>query len=201
MTGTRRLWWAATVAVALLLAAGCWFLALSPMLDEAHEADAAADRAEQLNEDRRLEIARLAADRANEPALQDELAGLRSHFPTALELESFVQQLADLSARSGAVVTSVSRSEPTGTEVGGGRLFQVQVNLAIDGTFDQKMQYMGDLQSVDDRLFLVTDWDNVGDDRPMTITGYTFVLVDADAVPAADAPAEEAADPDGEASP
>jgi Tfp pilus assembly protein PilO len=201
MTGARRLWWAATVAVALLLGAGCWFLALSPMLDEAHEADAAADRTEQLNEDRRLEIARLAADRANEPALQDELASLRSHFPTALELESFVQQLADLSARSGAVVTSVSRSEPTGTDVGGGRLYRVQVNLAIDGTFDQKLQYMSDLQSVDDRLFLVTDWDNVGDDRPMTITGYTFVLVDASAVQPAETPAEEAADPDGEASP
>jgi hypothetical protein len=35
----------------------------------------------------------------------------------------------------------------------------------------------------------------------MTITGSTFVLVDAAAVSSADAPAEEAADPDGEASP
>lgn len=200
MTNAPRLWWAATVVVALLLAAGCWFLALSPMLDEAGEAGAAADRTEQTNDDRRLEIARLAADRENQPALDAELADLRRHFPTTLELESFVQQLADLSARSGAVVTSVSRADPAESDVGGGRLYQVQVNLSVDGTFDQKMQYLSDLQSMDDRLLLVTAWSNPGTDV-MTITGSTFVLVDAAAVPSPDAPAEEAADPDGEASP
>lgn len=200
MTNAPRLWWAATVVVALLLAAGCWFLALSPMLDEANEAGSAADRTEQTNDDRRLEIARLAADRENQPALDAELADLRRHFPTTLELESFVQQLADLSARSGAVVTSVSRADPAESDVGGGRLYQVQVNLSVDGTFDQKMQYLSDLQSMDDRLLLVTAWSNPGTDV-MTITGSTFVLVDAAAVSSADAPAEEAADPDGEASP
>lgn len=186
MTNARVLWRSATAVVALLLAAGCWFLLLSPMLDEAREADTAADRAEQTNDDRRLEIARLAADRANQPALEAELAGLQRHFPTTLELESFVQQLADLSARSGAVVQSVSRGEPVESAVGGGRLYQVQVNLTVDGTFEQKMQYLGDLQSVDDRLLLVTSWTNPGDDQSMAITGYTFVLVDADAVPAAE---------------
>jgi Tfp pilus assembly protein PilO len=200
MTNAPKLWWAATVVVALLLAAGCWFLALSPMLDEANEAGSAADRTEQTNDDRRLEIARLAADRENQPALDAELADLRRHFPTTLELESFVQQLADLSARSGAVVTSVSRADPAESDVGGGRLYQVQVNLSVDGTFDQKMQYLSDLQSMDDRLLLVTAWSNPGTDV-MTITGSTFVLVDAAAVSSADAPAEEAADPDGEASP
>lgn len=200
MTNTPRLWWAGTVVVALLLTAACWFLALSPMLDEAHEAGTAADRTEQTNDDRRLEIARLAADRENQPALDAELADLRRHFPATLELESFVQQLADLSARSGAVVTSVSRAEPAATDVGGGRLYQVQVNLSVDGTFDQKMQYLSDLQSMDDRLLLVTAWNNPGTDT-MTITGSTFVLVDAAAVQPAETPAEEAADPDGEASP
>lgn len=200
MTNAPKLWWAATVVVALLLAAGCWFLALSPMLDEANEAGSAADRTEQTNDDRRLEIARLAADRENQPALDAELASLRRHFPTTLELESFVQQLADLSARSGAVVTSVSRADPAGSDVGGGRLYQVQVNLSVDGTFDQKMQYLSDLQSMDDRLLLVTAWSNPGTDV-MTITGSTFVLVDAAAVSSAAATAEEAADPDGEASP
>lgn len=201
MTGARRLWWAATVAVALLLTAGCWFLVLSPMLDEAQEARAAADRAEQTNEDRRLEIARLAADRENQPALEAELAELRRSFPTTLELEPFVQRLADLAARSGAVVRSVSRADPAASEVGGGRLYEVRVSLDVEGAIEQKLQYLSDLQSMDDRLFLVTEWSNPGDDQSMTITGYTFVLVDADAVPAADAPAEEAADPDGEASP
>ncbi len=200
MRGATRLWWAGTVVIALLLAAGCWFLALSPMLDEAHEAGTAADRTEQTNDDRRLEIARLAADRENQPALDAELADLRRHFPTTLELESFVQQLADLSARSGAVVTSVSRAEPAATDVGGGRLYQVKVDLSVDGTFDQKMQYLSDLQSMDDRLLLVTAWNNPGTDT-MTITGSTFVLVDAAAVPPAETPAEEAADPDGEDSP
>ncbi|GIG36865.1 hypothetical protein [Cellulomonas pakistanensis] len=201
MTSTRRLWWVATVAVALLLAAGCWFLALSPMLDETREADAAADRTEETNEDRRREIVRLAADREDQPALEAELAGLRRHFPTSLELESFVQRLADLSARSGAVVTSVSRAEPTASDVGGGRLYQVEVNLSVDGTFEQKMQYLSDLQSMDDRLLLVTAWSNPGADQSMTATGYTFVLIDADAVPSPDAPADEVADPDDEASP
>ena len=200
MTNTPKLWWSGTVVVALLLAAGCWFLALSPMLDEADEAGSTADRTEQTNDDRRLEIARLAADRENQPALDAELADLRRHFPTTLELESFVQQLADLSARSGAVVVSVSRAEPAATDVGGGRLFQVQVNLSVDGAFDQKMQYLSDLQSMDDRLFLVTAWNNPGTDT-MTITGSTFVLVDAAAVQPTETPAEEAADPDGEASP
>lgn len=193
MTNTPRLWWSGTVVVALLLAAGCWFLALSPVLAEADEAGSTADRTEQTNDDRRLEIARLAADRENQPALDAELADLRRHFPTTLELESFVQQLADLSARSGAVVVSVSRAEPAATDVGGGRLFQVQVNLSVDGTFDQKMQYLSDLQSMDDRLFLVTAWSNPSTDS-MSVTGSTFVLVDASAVPVEEAPAETPAE-------
>jgi Tfp pilus assembly protein PilO len=183
MTNNRMLWWAGTAVVGLLLAAACWFLALSPMLDDARAADTEAGSAELANDSRRLEVARLAADRQNQPALEAELAELRRHFPTTLELEPFVQQLADLSGRSGATVQSVTRSDPTESEVGNGRLYQVQVNLVVDGSPEQKMQYLSDLQSMDDRLLLVTAWNNPGTDS-MTVTAYTFVLVDAAAVQA-----------------
>jgi Tfp pilus assembly protein PilO len=186
------LWWAGTAVVGLLLAAACWFLALSPVLDEASAADTEAESAEAANDTRRLEVARLAADRENQPALEAELAELRRHFPTTLELEAFVQQLADLSGRSGAVVQSVTRSEPAESEVGNGRLYEVQVNLSVDGSPEQKMQYLGDLQSMDDRLLLVTAWSDSGTDS-MSVTAYTFVLVDAAAAQAA-----RADDPDPE---
>jgi Tfp pilus assembly protein PilO len=194
MTNHRMLWWAGTAVVGLLLAAACWFLALSPLLEEANAADTEAESAELANDTRRLEVARLAADRESQAALEAELAELRQHFPTTLGLEPFVQQLAGLSVRSGAVVDSVTRSDPTESEVGGGRLFEVQVNLSVDGTLDQKLQYLSDLQSMDDRLFLVTAWTNPGAES-MSITGYTFVLVDADAIrsPVADDVAEPAA--------
>lgn len=202
MKRARSLWGAGTTIIALLAAAACWFLALSPMLEEKDAATAEAARVEDLNETRRLEVARLAADRENLPALEAELDGLRRQFPTDLELESFVQQLAHLSARSGATVASVSRSTPTPRDAeGAGRLYRVAVNLTVEGTFDQQLQYLSDLQTVEDRLFLVTSAADLGGADSMTITGYTFVLVDAAAVQPAETPAEEAADPDGEDSP
>jgi Tfp pilus assembly protein PilO len=185
MNRTRMLWWAGTAVLALLLAAACWFLALSPLLDDASSAGDEAERTELSNETRRLEMARLAADRENQHALEAELAALRQQFPTTLELESFVQHLAALSGRSGAVVQSVSRSEPAPSDAGGaGRVYQVSVNLSVEGTYDQQLQYLSDLQDMDDRLFLVTAASNLGAES-MDIAGYTFVLVDADQVQSA----------------
>lgn len=203
MKSSRMLWSAGTAVVALLAVAAGWFLALSPMLDEVATASTQADAVEATNETRRLEVARLAAERENLPALEAELDGLRRQFPTDLELESFVQRLADLSARSGAKVTSVSRSAPSASDAGGtGRSYQVAVNLTVEGTFDQLLQYLADLQAEDDRLFLVTAATNLSrrDTDSMTITGYTFVLVDADRLPsAADDSAEEDSDPEDSA--
>lgn len=202
MKRTKTLWWAGTAVVALVAAAACWFLALSPVLEAADTARAEAEASEATNVTRGLEVQRLADAQENLPALQAELDGLRRQFPTHLELEGFVQRLADLAARSGATVTTVSRTAPVLSDARGlDRLYRVGVTLTVEGTFDQQLQYVSDLQAQDDRLFLVTAATDLSRSETMTITGYTFVLVDADAVPAADAPAEEAADPDGEASP
>jgi Tfp pilus assembly protein PilO len=177
------LWWGGTAAVALLLAAASWFVALSPMLEEADGANTEAVRVEQLNDAHRAEVTRLAAQRENMPELEAELASLRRQFPTDLELESFVQRLADLSARSGATVTSVSRAAPAPNDAeGAGRSFRVGVVLTVEGNFEQQLRYLSDLQAVDDRLFLVTAAADLGRAESMTITGHTFVLVDAAAL-------------------
>lgn len=202
MNRPKTLWWAGTAVIALVSAAACWFLALSPVLEAADTASAEAEASEQTNHTRSLEVQRLAAAQENLPALQAELEGLRRQFPTDLELEAFVQRLADLAGRSGATVATVARTAPVLSDARGtDRLYRVGVTLTVEGTFDQQLQYLSDLQAQDDRLFLVTAATDLSRSDTMTITGSTFVLVDAAAVQPAETPAEEAADPDGEASP
>lgn len=186
MSGARALWWVGTAVVAVGVLVAGWALVLSPLRDDAARARQDAQSVEDQNVLRRAEIARLAADAADLPAFEQELAGLRRQFPTALELESFVRRLADLAASSGAVVQSVSRSEPAAVEASadggavtwsGERLYAVNVSLVVEGTFQQQLDYVRDLQAIDDRLFLVTAFDGLATETG-TISGSTFVLLD-----------------------
>jgi Tfp pilus assembly protein PilO len=177
-----------------VVAAGGWFLGLSPVLDEARQARTEAETTEHANDTRRLEAARLAAEMAELPQREAELAEMRRQFPSGLELEPFVQRLADLSWRSGATVQRVSRSEPresdstTGASAG---MYEVEVTLVVEGTTEQHLQYLSDLQAVDDRLFLVTAFRGLNTGEA-TFTATVFVLLDADKIVAA-APEEPAA--------
>ena len=185
MSGARALWWVATAVVVVGVLVAGWALVLSPVQDEAALARREARSVEDQNALRRAEIARLAEEATQLPTFEQELADLRRQFPTALELDAFVRRLADLSTRSGAVVHSVTRADPVlveSTEDGGAvtwsgeHLYAVGVQLVVEGSFQQQLDYVRDLQEIDDRLFLVTAVDGIGTERG-TITGSTFVLL------------------------
>lgn len=202
MSRMRALWWAGTgVVCAGVLVAG-WMLVLSPVRDDTARARADTQSVADQNAVRRAQVAKLAEEATRMPDFEQELATLRRQFPTALELDSFVRRLADLSYSSGAVVHSVARGEPTlvqSTEDGGAvtwsgeQLYSVSVTLVVEGARQQQLDYVRDLQAIDDRLFLVTAVDGLGTERA-TLTGSTFVLLDASAA------SGDGADTDGEES-
>ncbi|HYQ76878.1 hypothetical protein [Cellulomonas sp.] len=190
MSRARALWWAGTGVVSVGVLVAGWSLVLSPVRDDAARARADAQAVTDQNAVRRAEAAHLAEEATRMPELETELADLRRQFPTALELDAFVRRLADLAARSGGTVQSVSRGEPTLVQAAadgeavtwsGEYLYAVSVTLVVDGTRQQQLDYVRDLQAIDDRLFLVTAVDGLGTERS-TVTGSTFVLLDAVAV-------------------
>jgi Tfp pilus assembly protein PilO len=193
---SRTMWLAgAGVAAALLVFLG-WMLLISPQMDAAAASRTETEETRASNATLQTRVESLAADAANITALQVELDRLHAQFPTDLELSEFVRHLASMASDSGAVVEKVSRSEPAARE-DLTTVWQVPVSLTVAGTHDQIFGYVDRLQSVDDRLFLVTAFSIAsGTDAEMsgTITGYTFVLPEssgsttADTAAAADAP-------------
>lgn len=188
MRDARTAWWAGAVLVAGVILLAGWMGVVSPALADAARADDRAEAVELGNAGHEARVAQLTAEQERIGELEAELAALRRQFPTSLELAAFAQRVADLGARSGAVVESVERSEPVPVPKAGGdegaeaeeapadSLFRVEITLVVAGSYDQQLQYVADLQGIDDRLFLVTAVDGVGTDQA-TVRGSTFVFL------------------------
>ncbi|HEY0217384.1 MAG TPA: type 4a pilus biogenesis protein PilO [Cellulomonas sp.] len=179
----RTLWTAGTGLVAVLLVLIGWMLLISPQLGTAAASREEAQKTADSNALLRARLVALAEDHANLAALQAELDTLHSQFPTGLELPDFVRRLAALADESGAVVQSVTRSEPV-ARADVSAVWEVPVSLTVVGSHDQILAYVDRLQGVDDRLFLVDSLDTTKDsDEVMTasLQGHTFVLPEADA--------------------
>lgn len=189
MRDPRAAWWAGAALLAGVILLAGWLGVISPALEDTARTEDRAEAVELGNAGHEARVAQLTAEQERIGELQAELAELRRQFPTSLELAAFAQRVADLSWRSGAVVESVERAQPVpvvtaaaaegeagADEEPADALFRVEITLAVSGSYEEQLQYIGDLQGIDDRLLLVTGVDGIGAEQA-TVRGSTFVFL------------------------
>lgn len=101
-------WVLGTVVVALVLAAGAWFLAISPVVTRTQESRAQTESIEESNRLLQVKIARLAEQFENIEQYRAELAALRVQIPTDAQLSTYLREVDALAESQGVTVTSVS---------------------------------------------------------------------------------------------
>ncbi|WP_025156593.1 hypothetical protein [Leifsonia aquatica] len=101
----NKLWIIGAALVMVAIVAGGWFLGIQPQLANAAAAD--AQRAQVVAENARqtATLAKLKTAYARLPELKSDLASLRESIPEGTDLPSFVDQVTDLCASTGASFT------------------------------------------------------------------------------------------------
>ncbi|MDR2347053.1 MAG: hypothetical protein LBD90_00230 [Bifidobacteriaceae bacterium] len=199
------------VVLVLGMAALCYFLLYSPVIQDRATADANAADIEMENELASQELRSLQARQATLPELQAELEAVRAEFPTSLELSQFTNYLAALVGQTGAEVQTLTPHDPVQLlaalplPAGPGdypapviaqppsSLYQYQFTIEIQGTWTQVNDYLKLLQADDARIFMVTEVSTKVVDQLVidaatgtlaySIQGYTYALVPADQLP------------------
>ncbi len=100
-------WIAGTVIAAMAIAAGGWFLLVSPVLAAAAETREATVSAEESNAMLQTKIARLAKQFAELDVYKGELAALRTQVPTDAELASYLRQIEAVAVAHSVTITAV----------------------------------------------------------------------------------------------
>jgi Tfp pilus assembly protein PilO len=189
---TTRLWAIGSVVVMLAIAAGAWFLGISPQLDAAATAKSDTSDVESQNFLLQKDLTALEQDVADLAKNQAKLDGLRVSIPASDSLDTFLGQLDKMAVASGVAVTGFTSADsvpfvPSSAaaatvpaDISGSNFLSVPITIATTGTRDQILDFVDELQS-GDRLILVSDVSvSIGEDGSTTgqIVALLYVLVD-----------------------
>lgn len=193
------------VLVAVVLAAGYWFLLYKPALDEqaAHEAQT-LELVEQQSQ-LRNELARLEEVRRDEDTYRAALARAEKFIPTGVAQPAVVDQLQRTADAAGVEITSVSFGEPTVVEgapdTGDAEttLASISVSMVVEGRYFDTVDFFRRVEHDMPRAVLTSSVHLAeGEEKfPSLATtwgGNIFAVVPAAATVAADDPS---AAPDG----
>lgn len=215
-------WVAGTVLVALLIVAGAWFLLISPQLAAASETRDAAVSQEDANTAEEARIKVMAQQFLNIDDYRAQLAALQLQIPERLEIAEFERQLSAFAETHDVTIATltVSASEPAlgkeaqaaapaaagGAEAKGSALtsgfYHVPLDVQLIGGYSDVLATLEDLQTSDQRLFLVRglmmngveESDASGGipalkdgDLDVTVSGSLFVLQTGATTPVEDA--------------
>jgi Tfp pilus assembly protein PilO len=207
-----RLWKFGAIVLIIALVLGTWFLAISPRLDEASQANENRSAVEMQNLTHEATLAALEKDAKNFNKFEDELADLRVAVPSGAGLPLLIDQLNSLAAETGVVIEQLTASDPvayvhpvaadgtSGVEedtelvaaragIAPERLLVVPIGLRVAGAYDNVMGFVDGLQH-GDRIALVhglnlTTGPATGTSQVvLEITAQTFVLLENPPTPA-----------------
>jgi Tfp pilus assembly protein PilO len=205
MSNTRP-WILGAAALSVLLAVASWFLLISPERSKAADYKAQRVTQQQQNDQLRLDLAKLKAEKSDLPAKQAELAVIKRQLPNSPALPTLIRSLNSIAAESGAGLTSVAPSTPvsaaTSAAAAGGaaagvvpaNLVAIPLTIVVDGTYAQSELFLQKLQTKVTRGLLVQNIQiavqsskSLSNDTPptpvgnllrTTIQGQVFVLLD-----------------------
>lgn len=164
-TGASKWYIGAALASVLVLVAG-WFLLVSPQRATADEISVTAEDKATSNLATQRQIDSLKAQYKDLPALEQQLASIRSRIPSTPNLPSVVRSVSTKALTSGVTLQSLVPSTPqplaagssngTGNELTApGAVNQYPVSLVVEGRFANVRLFLLSLESLD-RSFLVT---------------------------------------------
>lgn len=108
MAAKKGTWIGATVFACAAIAAGSWFMAISPKLADAADLRSQTQDVEDQNELLDLQIASLKSESAKLPEYKAELEQLRIQIPTEAQLAEYVRQINAAATARSVTVTSVT---------------------------------------------------------------------------------------------
>lgn len=182
-----RLWKLGSIIVIVALLAGTWFLAISPRLAEASQANEQRSNVQTQNVAHEAELAALEEKAEHLDEFNDELATLRLAIPSGAGLPLLIDQLNLLAAETQVTIKQLTASDPSvytplpasteSTELEGETDAQadpelasarasippesflvIPIGLSISGTYSDAMNFVDGLQH-GDRLILVHNLD------------------------------------------
>lgn len=201
------------VLVAVVLAAGYWFLLYKPALADQADFEAQTAELEQRQSELRNEIARLEEIRDDEEAFRVALERAEEFLPTGVSQPVVVRQFQRAADAAGVEITSVSFEEPTvvdgAPETGDADtvLASIAVNMVVEGRYFSVVDFFRRVEDDVPRAVLTTSVNLTEGEKAFpslatTWGGNLFAVVPAASAVAPDAPgaapggAEEEGQPD-----
>lgn len=163
-----RLWAIISVVLMAVIAAGGYFLGVSPQLERASVANEQAEQVRSTNELQRLALAELQALAEQQPQLEAQLAEGRRAIPASAAFPALLQELSELSAAAGVTLTSFSAASaqsfvpaeewaeavPAGLDP---ELFiTLSLQLQVEGSFEAVLDFVQRAQAAE-RYLLISD--------------------------------------------
>lgn len=108
MAAKKGTWIGGTAFVAVAVAAGTWFLGVSPQMGSAADLRAQTEQVKHQNDLLELQIASLEAESEKLPEYEAELEGIRVQIPTTAELSDYLRQVHAMAAAHAVFVTNVA---------------------------------------------------------------------------------------------
>jgi Tfp pilus assembly protein PilO len=150
-------WYAGAAAASVAVLAVGYFLLVSPQQSSASDISAQAATVEQANVAAEKQVEALKAEYQDLPALQSQVAVIRTRLPQSLEEPTLLRTISALAKSSGVKLTSIGVQTPVAVAGGaaGAAVSQLPLSLDITGSFANTRLFLTGVESMQ-RSMLVT---------------------------------------------
>ena len=151
-------WYAGAAAASLGVLAAGYFLLVSPQQSNASDLTAQAATVEQANVAAQHQVDALKAEYQDLPALQSQVAAIRTRLPQTPEEPTLLRTISALAKSSGVKLASLGVQTPVpvgAAAAGGGQVTQLPLSLDITGSFANTRLFLNGVESMQ-RSMMVT---------------------------------------------
>ena len=150
-------WYAGAAAASLGVLAAGYFLLVSPQQSTASDISTQAAAVEQANVAAARQVESLKAEYQDLPALQSQVAVIRTRLPQSPEEPTLLRTISALAKSSGVKLASIGVQTPVvvGAGSGGGKVSQLPLSLDITGSFANTRLFLNGIESMQ-RSMMVT---------------------------------------------
>ena len=150
-------WYAGAAAASVAVLAAGYFLLVSPQPSNASDISAQAATVEQANAAAQQQVEALKAQYQDLPALQSQVAVIRTRLPQSPEEPTLLRTISALAKSSGVKLASIGVQTPVAVAAvaGGAQVSQLPLSLDVTGTFANTRLFLNGIEGMQ-RSMLVT---------------------------------------------